>query len=205
VFGVIQWLAVLAHTTTHISLLARLSGGRDQTAWVEFSERYQELIRSFARRRGVGADDQDDVIQEVMLALTKAMPGFEYDPSKGKFRSYLKTVTLHAIYRKSCQKPGARPLGDVSTSSGTPRAEGEAEAAWEAEWRSYHLRTAMRAIRAEFNGSDVAAFDSYVGSGNPAEQVAADLSMSLDRVYQAKSRILKRLSEVIAAQVDEEG
>ena len=93
----------------------------------------------------------------------------------------------------------------MTTSTGTPQAEDEAEAAWEAEWRSYHLRLAMRTIRAEFSASDVAAFESYVGAGNAAEQAAADLGISVDRVYQAKSRILRRLGDVIAAQVEEEG
>ncbi len=196
---------VLAQTTTHISLLARLSGGSDQTAWAEFSDRYQELIRSFARRQGLGPHDQDDVVQDVMLALTRAMPGFAYDPTKGKFRSYLKTVTLHAIFRRSRQKPGAASLGDVSTASGTPEARDRAEDAWEAEWRSYHLRMAMRSIKAEFSPSDIEAFDAYVGAGTPAEQAAADLGISVDRVYQAKSRILRRMGELIAAQVEEEG
>ncbi len=203
--GVIEWIAVLAHTTTHISLLARLTGGRDQTAWAEFSDRYQELIRSFARRQGLSPTDQDDVVQDVMLALTKAMPGFAYDPGKGKFRSYLKTITLHSIYRSSCQKSGAAPLRDVSTFSGTPVAGDPVEEAWEAEWRSYHLRSAMKTIRTEFSSSDLAAFDAYVGEGKPAEATATDLGISLDRVYQAKSRILKRLGEVIEAQIEEEG
>lgn len=196
---------MLAHTTTHISLLARLTGGGDQTAWAEFSERYAELIRSFARRRNVPPSDIDDVVQDVMLALTKAMPGFEYDPSKGKFRSYLKTVALHVIFKRSCQKPGHAPLGEVSSASGVPLADDAAETAWEAEWRQYHLRTAMRAVRAEFSATDAAAFDAYVGGGRSAEETAADLSISVDRVYQAKSRILKRLGQLIATQVDEEG
>jgi RNA polymerase sigma-70 factor (ECF subfamily) len=206
VIGVVESVAVLAHTTTHISLLARLSGGSDQTAWAEFSDRYQELIRSFARRQGVSQVDQDDIVQDVMLALTKAMPGFAYDPAKGKFRSYLKTVTLHAIFRKSHQKHAPLVLGEMTTATGlTPAAEDKAEEAWEAEWRSYHLRLAMRTIRAEFNAQDVAAFNAYVGTGATAEQAAADVGLNTDQVYQAKSRILKRLSEIIATQVGEEG
>jgi RNA polymerase sigma-70 factor, ECF subfamily len=197
--------AVLAQTTTHMSLLARLSDGRDQAAWADFCDRYEELVRSFARRQGVAPADQDDVLQDVMLALTKAMPGFEYQPSKGKFRSYLKTVTLHAIYRRSCQNPRVTPLEGVSTSGTLPSAEDAAEELWEAEWRQYHMRTAMRIIRAEFGAADLAAFEAYVGAGRGAEQTAAELGISVDRVYQAKSRILRRLGEVIAAQVAEEG
>ena len=100
-------------TTTHASLLIRLRDGADSAAWKEFHERYGELIRGFARRRDLQAADCDDVAQEVMLSLSKAMPGFRYDPCKGKFRSYLKTVTLRAIFRKTQQKHGEVALGSI--------------------------------------------------------------------------------------------
>lgn len=191
--------------TTHVSLLARLSGGGDQVAWREFCDRYEELIRGFARRQGVAPADQEDILQEVMLALTKAMPGFSYDPSRGKFRSYLKTIAVHAIVRRFGQRSGTAPLGEVHTATGGPASEADAEPLWEAEWRQYHLRLAMRTIRAEFSATDVAAFDQYVTAGRAVEETARDLDISVDRVYQAKSRILRRLSAVIAQQVAEEG
>jgi hypothetical protein len=48
-------------------------------------------------------------------------------------------------------------------------------------------------------------FESYVAAGRSADQVATDLGITIDRVYQAKSRMLKRLEQVIASQVEEEG
>lgn len=195
-----------AQTTTHATLLARLSGGRDTGAWSEFCDRYEELIRAFARRRGASVADCDDVVQDVMLALTKALPGFEYNPEKGKFRSYLKTVTLHAISRRSRQNDGAARLDTgVGSVSALGHPTDEAESTWEAEWRQYHLRMAMRTIRAEFNAADLAAFDAYAVNGEEAPSVASRLGLSVDSVYQCKSRILKRLSQVISHQVAEEG
>ena len=194
---------MFAQTTTHGTLLARLSGGADGGAWREFCDRYEELIRAFARRRGVSPSDCDDVVQDVMLALTKAMPGFEYDPAKGKFRSYLKTVTLHAVTRRSRQNP---PVAHLESSGGSiAGGPAEDEETWEAEWRQYHLRTAMKTIRAEFSPSDLGAFDAYAVTGEEAAAVASQLGISVDSVYQAKSRVLRRLSQVIAQQVEEEG
>ncbi len=193
-----------AQTTTHVTLLARLSGGSDDAAWREFCDRYEELIRSFARRRGLSAADCDDVLQDVMLALTKSMPGFRYDPAKGKFRSYLKTVTLHALLRRTRQKGAGSPLqiGDGSVSRAV---EDETEEVWETEWRQYHLRMAMKTIRTEFNAADREAFERYAVAGEDAAAVATSLSLSVDQVYQAKSRVLRRLGQVIARQVEEEG
>ena len=90
--------------STHTSLLARLSDGVDPSAWKEFHDRYSDLILGFAHRYGLQSADRDDVAQEVLLSLSKAMEGFTYDPAKGKFRSYLKTVTLRTIFRILRQK-----------------------------------------------------------------------------------------------------
>lgn len=190
-----------ADSATHITLLDRLRCGPDDAAWREFAGRYEELIRGFARRQGVHGADVDDVVQDVMLSLTRAMPGFTYDPLRGKFRSYLKTVVVHAISARFRQNKAAASL---ETSDG-PAAGDPADATWEAEWRQYHLRRAMGSVRAEFNAADVAAFDGYVTQARSVSDVGRELGMSVDQVYQAKSRILKRLGVLIEAQVKEEG
>jgi len=194
--------AVFAQTTTHVSLLARLHDGKDTSAWREFCERYEELIRGFARRQGVFGNDADDVVQDVMLALTRAMPGFSYDPDKGKFRSYLKTVVVRAISARSRQNPSLAPLGEGTQTAPPDETAGEP---WEAEWRQYHLRQAMKMVRAEFKATDLAAFEAYVNGGRDPSSVARELDISVESVYQAKSRVLRRLSMLIARQVEEEG
>jgi len=193
------------YTTTHASLLERLAQGDDAPAWREFSDRYGELIRSFARRRGLQPSDCDDVMQDVMLAVTRNMPGFDYDPARGRFRGYLKTIAVRAIIRKQFQKRG-EPGNELLEESFDEAARDDAvDEQWEQEWRQHHLRVAMQAARQEFNEADVAAFELYAGQGRPAEEVARELGMSVDSVYQAKSRMLRRLRELVAQQVAEEG
>ena len=63
----------------------------------------------------------------------------------------------------------------------------------------------MRVIESEYNDADVAAFRQYGVAGRSANEVAGELGVSVDSVYQAKSRILKRLSAIIEQQVAEEG
>lgn len=193
--------------TTHITLLERLGKENDPLAWREFCNRYGTLIRNFARNQGLQPADCDDVLQDVLIALTKAMPRFEYDPLRGKFRSYLKTMTLHAIFDRLRQKRGQVPLEDIETDSGPAAAAADVQfdQQWEAQWRQYHLNQAMRIAQAEFSESDLAAFQRYAVDGLGATETANMLAMSVERVYQAKSRILKRLSEIIDRQVQEEG
>ena len=195
--------------STHISLLESLARPGEASdyaaAWTEFQGRYGDLIRRFAMRRGLQPADCDDVLQETLMAIGKAMPGFEYDPQRGKFRSYLMTVVANVIFRRLRQNPNAVALPTDGTNGRVPASDDAMEAIWEDEWRRYHLQQAMRTIDAEFNEADRAAFTQYALQGHDAAETAQLLNMSIDQVYQAKSRILKRLSAVIEQQVAEEG
>lgn len=190
--------------STHVSLLARLADAQDPGAWSDFVDRYGELIMGFCRRRGLQQADCDDIKQDVLVSLSKSMPGFAYDPAKGKFRSYLKTAVLNAISRRMFQNRPATPLEEFedTTRAGVPDAD---EPAWEAEWRQYHLRLAMKTIRVEFGETDRSAFEHYAVGGLDAAQTASLLGVSVDQVYQAKSRITRRLGQLIEEQVGEEG
>lgn len=188
--------------TTHTTLLARVAAGVDPAAWTEFHQRYGDLLRGFARRRGLQDGDCDDVAQEVLLILARTMPGFEYDPARGRFRSYLKTLAVRTMQRRFRQNRRPADLGGnedlVADEAGT-------DDAWETEWRRHHVRRAMRRLEAEFGANDREAFAQYVVRGRAAAETAEALGLSVDQVYQAKSRMLRRLAALIAEQVDDEG
>lgn len=190
--------------TTHVSLLERLTEGVDPAAWVEFHRRYRDLIRGFAVRYGLQPADCDDVTQEVCLALSKSFKQFAYDPDKGTFRSYLRSVAINTINRKRRQEPTASALPDDVED---PRCDADpaAEAAWEDEWQKYHVRRAMRRLLSTTSERDRIAFTRYALEGGPAVQIAEEMQLTVDQIYQIKTRILKRLSALIAEQIEEEG
>lgn len=196
---------MVGQTQTHVTLLNRLAESRDRAAWDEFCARYGTLIRGFSRRYGLQPADVDDVEQDVLFSLSKSLPNFTYDPAKGKFRSYLKTVVIHAAQRKLLQKLSGARLEDVESSTRAQAADAGVDEKWEAEWRQYHLGRAMRTVRAEFSEADLEAFDRYALAGEEPRRVGEDLGLSVDQVYQAKSRITRRLAVLVADQVSEEG
>lgn len=187
--------------STHVSLLESLAQGPRSASWTRFCEQYGDLIRGFARRQGLQPGDWDDVLQDVLMNLVRDLPKFQYDPARGRFRGYLKTVTLHVIYKR-VRRASAKELDtQVADAAG----DAEIDAAWEAEWRSHHVRQAMRAIDAEFNDKDRQAFQLYAVEGGSPTEVATTLGITPDQVYQAKSRVARRLAELIEAQIAEEG
>ena len=191
--------------STHISLLQSLATGAQSPSWTQFCEQYGELIRGFARRQGVQQVDCDDVLQDVLVSLTSALPNFQYDPTRGRFRGYLKTITLHVIIKRRTRGGARIKPADLDTQVADASRDSSIDDSWEQEWRNHHVRQAMRVIEVEFNEVDRQAFQHYAISGNDPQSTAKALGMSVDRVYQAKSRITRRLSELIEAQVAKEG
>jgi RNA polymerase sigma-70 factor, ECF subfamily len=191
--------------TTHATLLARLADARDVEAWRDFADRYGELIRGFGRRRGLSQNDCDDLVQDVITNFLSALPSFRYDPAKGRFRGYLKTIAVRAILRRSCQSDPAVALPDLDAAAIDDSSAAGTDAQWESEWRQYHLRMAMRTIEVEFGSADRAAFQQYAVDGVDVKKTAETVGLKVEQVYQAKSRIMRRLSELIAEQTREEG
>ena len=151
--------------STHTTLLARLADGSDRTAWDEFHDSYGELIRRFAGGRGLQPADCDDLVQEVLLALTRAMRSFEYDPAKGSFRAYLKTITIRSVSKVIQKKHAASPLAAIEDIA-EPGGEDESlAAAWETEWRANHVRRAMRLLEGEFKVAELRTFQRYAIDG----------------------------------------
>ncbi|MFN9753593.1 MAG: RNA polymerase sigma factor, partial [Planctomycetota bacterium] len=78
---------------TRASLLLRLQQPDDERAWQEFVEIYQPLIERLVTRYGLQPADAQDISQEVLTRVAKAIPEWEHDPARGTFRGWLTRVT----------------------------------------------------------------------------------------------------------------
>ena len=74
---------------TRSSLLCRLRNLDDQESWRAFFDRYWELLYNVAKKSGLGEPEAQDVVQETVIAVAKAMPDFRYDPVRGSFKQWL--------------------------------------------------------------------------------------------------------------------
>ena len=78
---------------TRQSLLARLKDLGDQKSWGEFFDAYWRLIHATALKAGLTETEAQEVVQEVMIAAAKKMPGFTYEPGKDSLKGWLLSVT----------------------------------------------------------------------------------------------------------------
>ncbi len=187
--------------TTHLSFLLRLRDRADKLSWHEFHDRYGQLLYRYARLRGASHVDAEDAVQDVEMYLFKAVDGFEYDARKGRFRGYLRSAVVRALARRA-SKQAREPVGlDPQTFNYLEGREGaDTDAQWQREWQLHRLRWMMRSVADEFKRHTLKAFEVHVLGGRSAAETAEMLGLSKWSVYQAKSRVLKRLRERLAAE-----
>jgi RNA polymerase sigma-70 factor (ECF subfamily) len=180
---------------TSASLLERLRSAGDQQAWQRFVELYTPLLLSWARRIGVSSQDAADLIQDVLILLVKRLPEFQYDAS-GSFRSW-----LHVVLRNKYHDWRKKHLTihRAELAAAVPDEYREADDGFsETEYRQYLIAAALRYVEREFSHSIGRAFREYAIAGRSATAVAADLGISENAVYLAKSRVMRRLKQELA-------
>lgn len=177
--------------TTSLSLLERLRQPEDHASWERFVRLYTPLIYYWARNAGLQSNDAADLVQEVFTALLKIMPNFQLDPSK-RFRNWLRTVTLNKWREKQRRKSTVSVAAEQLAAVEDPDVP---EPFGEAEYRQQLVVRALKIMQAEFHPVTWQACWEYVVCERPPAEIAAQFKISIDSVYAAKSRVLRRLRQ----------
>lgn len=193
----------LTRTTTR--LLDGLHDRTDGTAWEEFDRRYRPILLGFLRSLGAGEVDAADISQDALVRFLTEYRAGRFDRTRGRLRNWLMTMgrTQLAQARRRAASRREHSADSESLDSMTCGADGGAvgsdDAVWEAERRRAILREAFERLRSESASGErtLDAFERLVFRAEAPAQVAAALSMTMDDVYQAKSRTTQRLRVVI--------
>jgi RNA polymerase sigma-70 factor, ECF subfamily len=194
---------LVQESSTHATLLLQLRDLSDHAAWGEFLQRYGPRIYGWCRRQRLQEADAADVTQEVLGKLVGAMHRFDYDPARGSFRGWLKTVTRNAIHDliaggiRPDQASGGPGMHERLQTLQAPEAVDELHAELEAEARLEVLREAESRVRLRVQPQTWQAYHQTAVERQPPGTVAGALGMPVSEVYVAKSRVLKMLREEI--------
>ena len=189
-------------TSSHTSqsLLSQLRHqGPNADSWDRFVEIYQPKIKRWCLGWGLQRSDADDVAQNVLLAMSKQMREFKYDPN-GRFRAWLKTISYRAwvdFVKSKNRQPsgsGSDDLYEVLTSVETRDRFVEK---MDEECEREMLEQAMIVVRRRVNEHNWKAFYMMVFDGIPGVKVAEELDMAVTAVYKARSRIQEMLKQQI--------
>lgn len=176
---------------TSPTLLKRLADRADQEAWVRFVDLYAPLIMRFLHSREPDEAEVEEVVQRVCIRILESIGRFSYDRSKGRFRSYLGTITAREYVKRQKER---KPTYLIDEQVAGPALEAE----WEDTAKGYILGLAMDRIRPEFPDDTWEAFRRLWLEGCEVAILEAELDRSANWIYQAKHHVLKRLDLEVA-------
>jgi RNA polymerase sigma-70 factor (ECF subfamily) len=187
---------------TTSSLIRRVQDPTDAGAWAEFVQLYEPLLLRYAYGLHLQEADARDVVQEVFAALLKALPGFELDPSRGRFRTWLWQVTCNtaADWMRRRKRQGAAEERWRELREGDPEPD---------DWAEEHFRRvlehALEQVRTEAQPRTWDCFERHILQARRSAEVAAELNLTANAVYVNASRVLARLRERCAEYLEELG
>jgi len=191
---------------TRRSLLSRLKNWDDRKSWQDFFDTYWKLIYSVARKAGLRDAEAQDVVQEVVIQVSRKIKDLKYDPARGSFRGWLLNTTRWRIadqFRKRTPDRGGGKRGQdharqTSTIENIPDPGGfDLDSVWEKEWQENLVDAAMARVRRKCNPRHYQIFDCYVIKDWPAKKVAKVLGVAPGQVYLAKHRIRAQVQKEI--------
>ena len=186
------------------SLLERIRL-RDADAWQRLTALYGPVVYRWARQAGLQGCDASDVVQDVFRAVATNIAGFRRDRTGDSFQGWLWTITKNKIrdhYRRVASQPQA--MGGTAAQQRVQQVPDAMLDQSESGTVSPNeiVERAKELVRLELDERTWKAFQRYAVDGAAAADVAKDLGLSVWSVYQAKSRVLRRLRQELADLID---
>ena len=185
---------------TRASLILRLQDGTDIAAWDEFTELYVPIVYRSARRLGLQAADAEDVVQEVMTAISLAVKEWVVRVDRGRFRAWLfriaRNTAIDFLTRRkhrpwsSGSEAATRKLNEIEAST-------DLSSSYDLEVRREYFMRASEIVRSQVSETTWQAFQLTAVLGQAVETVARQLHVSPGSIYIARSRVMKRLQNVV--------
>lgn len=190
---------------TRKSLLEKLRVFEDRRAWSDFMDLYRPMIETWGRRFGLTHADVDDLTGRLLAKLVEALPRFHYDPKKGSFRGWLKTVTQHELTNFARERRRRLP-GDEATGRSAvydlllehaDAAEGiVAGVHSQAEGMLCSLQDALKEVQEACEGEEQKSwqlFERIFLEGQAIEPAAAEVGLSYHAAAMRVQRIKKKV------------
>jgi RNA polymerase sigma-70 factor (ECF subfamily) len=197
--------------TTRKSLIAKVRDG-NEVSWTEFYNTYKPLVWLCGGDCGLTPEERKELLQNVMMAIFQKdilnkfnfdqIPDdvvFKYDPSRGRFRHYLRGIIRnHAIAIVKKRSP-ALSIDDPDTPIHVTEDEFDEEfnEKYDKEYRMHIFNQAMVELRNKVSPGTFVAFEMYALQKRKLSEVADFLNMSTEAIYTAKSRCLKQLKAIV--------
>ena len=184
------------------SLLHSARDATDNAAWVRLVSVCEPLLYGWLRGQNLQHADTEDLVQETLATLALEAPTFQPSWHPRAFCCWLYKVLTNRLrdfrraqrFRSVCHSD-SRLLDGLADFIHDYRSNLKRQL--DHDHDSHVARQVMKQIEPEFHPKTWQAFRRVVLEEAVPELVAAELALSLDSVYAAKSRVLRRLRQEV--------
>lgn len=177
--------------TTRASLLVQIKDKDDSAAWRVFDSIYRPMLLRFAIARGLDDGAADEIAQQCMVTIHQHIQSFEYDPKKGKFKSWLKTMVCNRV--KNHFRDQRERCADTADFQREDCRALPPDELFEKVWMDEHLRYCLAEMRLELGEETYDAFYAYAIAERPVEDVCKETGLCSNQLYKLKWKITQTL------------
>ena len=167
-------------------------------AWVMIVTRYSPKIMTWMLLAGVDSSDAPDLLQDVWRSVLMSLKNFRREKPDDTFRGWLRTIAQRRIadyFESRSQQPRNLPLAQLESLQSQNLLTDEIAA--NVSERVTLLQKYMQQVESEVKPNTWLVFQMHVIEEKSVEEVAAILKIPTYSVYTSKSRVIKRLRELL--------
>jgi RNA polymerase sigma-70 factor (ECF subfamily) len=149
----------------------------------------------YARTAGLGRDEAEDVAQFGLQKVTEHIERFEYDPKRGGFKKWLRTIINNRVRQKLRRKPVYQASTDClirQVGEQTP------DEIWDQMWLEQHLRYCLEIVQEQVELRTYKAFCAVALEERDPKEVSEEVGLSVNQIYVARSRVTKKLRTIMS-------
>ncbi|GAA4453111.1 sigma-70 family RNA polymerase sigma factor [Novipirellula rosea] len=189
---------------TRASLLVSLNDPASEEAWNEFAAIYRPLVIRVAQANGLQYADADDLAQDVLTTVGRAIGTFESN-CEGSFRRWLYQITRNLVVNQLTRGPFSGRRGPIGSGDSdiqkllaqVPAADDQTATLFRLEYRRVRFQQAAGRVRNQFSDSVWQCFELTAIENQSAELVANALGKTPGAVRVARCRVLAKIREEI--------
>lgn len=186
---------------TRETLIQRLPNAADVEAWDVFLEIYEPLLFRLASGRGMQPADAEDFVQEVLAAVARNIDRWVASEDRGSFRAWLFRIAFNLgvnfLTRPKYQRLGSGDSRIARMLEEVPAASADSSEQFLKEYRRALFRWAADRVREQVSEQQWMVFWLTSVEDRSIAEAAAEYKMSVGSIYAARSRITKRIREMI--------
>ncbi len=186
---------------TRASLILRLKNAEDVAAWNDFVAIYAPVIFRVACRHGFQTADAENLIQEVLLSISRALPQWLQREDRGSFHAWLLKIArneaVDMLTRRATRPRGKDGQDAERLLAEVPDPRRDLSSQFDVEYEQAVFQWAAAQVRDSVSETTWQSFWLTHVEGLSVDSAAKQMNMRTGTVYVARGRVMNRIKELV--------